>query len=399
MKTKIHGKMYDLTKFNHPGGIIPMYLIENNDGTCLFESYHPVSNRDALLKILEKYEINDDNSIEEQKVYDFNNFKNDPFVKELREKVYDYFKELSIKNNCTIIEATKMNTNKFYETIILFIILSFGFYLNLGIIYTSFFHFLLVINNWHDIGHFSFIKNKKLEMYMMPLFTSLFPTFSWYIGHTRNHHSYTNIVNLDQDLDEYFITNTKKRNLFLDILRIPFVVFIKIFFSNNENDLLNLQFKYYYNIQLFLHVTFKFFLFLYIFFTNSSYILSAIKIILYYLIQLIFFGLFTKINHIHTNNFTKDKNFYKHQIITSSNLKTNSYIYRLLSGSLNCQIEHHLFPSVNSCHLPALAKIIKPLCLKYNINYNESFTLCDALSDTLKSIKSIKSLKTLCNIN
>jgi len=61
MKTRIHGKMYDLTKFNHPGGIIPLYLIENNDGTCLFESYHPVSNRESLLKILEKYEINDDN--------------------------------------------------------------------------------------------------------------------------------------------------------------------------------------------------------------------------------------------------------------------------------------------------------------------------------------------------
>tara|TARA_X000001036_G_C19978087_1_gene521036 strand:- start:249 stop:461 length:213 start_codon:yes stop_codon:yes gene_type:complete len=54
IRTKIHGKMYDLTNFNHPGGQIPMYLIDNKDGTCLFESYHPVSNKDNLNKILQK---------------------------------------------------------------------------------------------------------------------------------------------------------------------------------------------------------------------------------------------------------------------------------------------------------------------------------------------------------
>ena len=48
--TKIHGKMYDLTNFNHPGGKMPIYLIMNKDGTCLFESYHPVSNRQMLKK-------------------------------------------------------------------------------------------------------------------------------------------------------------------------------------------------------------------------------------------------------------------------------------------------------------------------------------------------------------
>ena len=29
--TKIHGKTYDLTNFNHPGGITPLHLINKND--------------------------------------------------------------------------------------------------------------------------------------------------------------------------------------------------------------------------------------------------------------------------------------------------------------------------------------------------------------------------------
>ena len=55
--TKIHGKTYDLTNFKHPGGIIPFYLINGKDGTCLFESYHPVSNRVLINKVLQKYQI------------------------------------------------------------------------------------------------------------------------------------------------------------------------------------------------------------------------------------------------------------------------------------------------------------------------------------------------------
>ena len=36
------------------------------------------------------------------------------------------------------------------------------------------------------------------------------------------------------------------------------------------------------------------------------------------------------------------------------------------------QIEHHLFPSVNHCHLRKLAPYIKALCIKHNIHYNVS---------------------------
>ena len=34
--TKIHGKTYDLTNFDHPGSLMPLYLINKRDGTALF---------------------------------------------------------------------------------------------------------------------------------------------------------------------------------------------------------------------------------------------------------------------------------------------------------------------------------------------------------------------------
>ena len=53
------------------------------------------------------------------------------------------------------------------------------------------------------------------------------------------------------------------------------------------------------------------------------------------------------------------------RIITATNIKTDSYIMRILSGGLNYQIEHHLFPSVNSCHLSEISKIVKNVLLVF----------------------------------
>lgn len=43
------------------------------------------------------------------------------------------------------------------------------------------------------------------------------------------------------------------------------------------------------------------------------------------------------------------------------------------------QIEHHLFPSVNHCHLPQLVPEVKRLCLKYDIHYPEAPSMWEAL--------------------
>jgi len=54
--TRIHGKYYDLTNFCHPGGPIPIGLIEGRDGTELFESHHLFTDKNTKA-ILRAYEI------------------------------------------------------------------------------------------------------------------------------------------------------------------------------------------------------------------------------------------------------------------------------------------------------------------------------------------------------
>jgi fatty acid desaturase len=392
MKTLIHGKMYNLVNFKHPGGNIPIQLIDNKDGTCLFESYHPVSDRKYIEKILSKYEIENDNSILEQNVYDFSEFSNNNFTKELRLEVYNYFKKISNDKKITMIEATKSTPLKYFELFILgllFIInlryMYIGYYFS--IITTPFFYWLFFVNIFHDISHFSHCNNKIIELLINGCIYNIYSSIGWYNHHIYSHHCHTNILNLDNDINQYFIRN-KKSNY-----NITYKIFIKLFytfFSAKETELINWNILNLTLVTLNIIVKLLYFKFFFVDKLTKGLIYALTFYLIPQLLLLVLFYTFTQVNHIHSANFVADSNFYYHQIITATNIKTDSYIMRILSGGLNYQIEHHLFPSVNSCHLPEISKIVKKLCKKYNIKYNEYDSFFKALYDVFVTIKKIK---------
>jgi delta11-fatty-acid desaturase len=92
------------------------------------------------------------------------------------------------------------------------------------------------------------------------------------------------------------------------------------------------------------------------------------------------FMISSQINHLTPHNHEQfNKNFFIHQVITSHDVATDNYLVFLFTGGLNMQIEHHLFPSVNHCHLHKLKDHVRDTCKKYNVNYTESITLWEAL--------------------
>ena len=56
---------------------------------------------------------------------------------------------------------------------------------------------------------------------------------------------------------------------------------------------------------------------------------------------------------------TEKRDYGVHQVITSHNYSINNPSALHLSGGLNYQIEHHLYPSVHAKHYPALSKIVQ----------------------------------------
>jgi len=64
----------------------------------------------------------------------------------------------------------------------------------------------------------------------------------------------------------------------------------------------------------------------------------------------------------------------------------HSPLFAFLSGTLNYQTVHHLFPSVATHHYPALTKIMVPLCKKYKVKYNYVNTYWKAVWLHLKEL-------------
>lgn len=68
-----------------------------------------------------------------------------------------------------------------------------------------------------------------------------------------------------------------------------------------------------------------------------------------------------------------------HQVLTSHNFGVDSWLSLHLSGGLNMQIEHHLFPGVHYRHYPALARLVREACAEFHLPYNTSSSIFEAV--------------------
>lgn len=58
-----------------------------------------------------------------------------------------------------------------------------------------------------------------------------------------------------------------------------------------------------------------------------------------------------------------------HQVKTTANFAFTNRVVTWFVGGLNFQIEHHLFPRISHIHYPAISKIVKDTCEKFNLQY------------------------------
>ncbi|HET8574127.1 MAG TPA: acyl-CoA desaturase [Edaphocola sp.] len=68
-----------------------------------------------------------------------------------------------------------------------------------------------------------------------------------------------------------------------------------------------------------------------------------------------------------------------HQVRTTVNFSPGSKIITYLSGGLNYQVEHHLFPRISHIHYPSISKIVRKKCAEFNLPYLSTPTFSGAL--------------------
>ncbi|MCA9668017.1 MAG: acyl-CoA desaturase [Myxococcales bacterium] len=68
------------------------------------------------------------------------------------------------------------------------------------------------------------------------------------------------------------------------------------------------------------------------------------------------------------------------QLATTVNFARGSRLLTWYLGGLNYQVEHHLFPKISHVHYPAVAEVVREVCLRHHVAYREHVTLWDALT-------------------
>jgi linoleoyl-CoA desaturase len=93
---------------------------------------------------------------------------------------------------------------------------------------------------------------------------------------------------------------------------------------------------------------------------------------------------------------TPDTDVYKiedewavHQIKTTANFATKSKIVSWFTGGLNFQVEHHLFPRISHIHYPKISELVKETCAQFNISYLEFPTVYSAVRSHVMHLKHV----------
>jgi len=78
-----------------------------------------------------------------------------------------------------------------------------------------------------------------------------------------------------------------------------------------------------------------------------------------------------------------------HQVVTTANFATRNKVWNWLFGGLNFQVEHHLFPKISHIHYPELNKRLKKVCAEFNVQYREFPSLRSALWSHLAHLRQV----------
>lgn len=406
---KIHNKYYDITNFNHPGGSVAIMAANRRDATALFESHHPFSDRAMMDDVLKKYEMQEEREKcenyllpgekENGDIFDWEETLKSEFTLELRDKVKKHFKYQAEERGVSLLEATKATPQRWCEWGFLLSASMWSYYTMLysqSIFWSWLNMFLCPALYWmsagifHDGSHFAISRDWRINLGMQYIYRVISSPYDWLHQHIVGHHIYTNIQEKDPDLNHSdnelrFNDQTKWDIKYIKQENIYFLLSLfSLVGLNVKNALMLMITKKYNNVVYKIPISMKYnilhlcdtFLYMYLFFIIPFQIWSpfyAIKhAILPYFIVSVIFTFNASINHTQSDSMkSRNKNWYIHQVTTANNFESH-WPYYYTSIGLNYQIEHHLFPTINHCHLRDIQPIVKKLCMKHGIPYHHT---------------------------
>jgi linoleoyl-CoA desaturase len=341
----------------------------------------------------------------------------DTFYPEVRKRVDSYFKENHLTKNANGLMWAKVAfIIGLYISTYLFLVLSGAPVLILWImaLIHGFSTALVGLNITHDAIHGSLSSNKTLNTIFSHLMNVTGASeYLWRLKHNRIHHSFTNIHGHDEDLNQPDVMrlcphqNRKWIHRFQHIymfLLYPMASISWIFVKDYKN-MSRKSYGFYEPTPPSTKVWVVFFgykiLYVLLFILLPFYLIQIplwqflIGFITAHLIEGITLALVFQLAHLveglefplPDNNQELSKSWAIHQMYTTANFGCDSKITHFLTGGLNFQVEHHLFPMVCHIHYPAISKIVKQTAKEYGLPYHENKSMLSALGSHYRHMK------------
>ena len=360
----IHGKIYNIDNFNHPGGNTFIEINKGCDITTLFETHH--INYKLANNVLDRLTIV--GTYNKKINYDFNKYHS------LREKIYSKFKTK---------KSRLMNTITKYS---LLGYISLGLYLHYNLLqynfsnietnlkgYTSFISLCLLSSLVNSIlGGYGHNGVHKLLYSSLLLDWNGLSSLEWLLEHVHSHHMYTNTIYdhdaismkpflnwIPSNTDSIFSIYGKHLIFLIAELVVPiqgnFIHKFRwsILFNNKYPIWLRLA-PFIFILRIFSHILFQGILF------------GLINVTICLIMAGYYFAYLAHLNHINFDNKNYDSldnlDFINHQINNTNDIKINENLSSIFLN-LNKQKMHHLFPTIDHSQLNKLYKLYK-ICNK-----------------------------------
>lgn len=268
----------------------------------------------------------------------------------------------------------------------------------------------------HDAIHGAYSSSKlvnKLMGYSLNLVGG--STFNWRLQHNVLHHTYTNVVQLDEDIQDKLVLRFNPHTrvkwfhklqwlyafFFYGILTLywvlakDFIQFAKFTSSGINTDsfaqnaltlskIILIKVVYFFGIlavpTLFFGIPFTEVL---LGFLLMHFVAGIILTVVFQLAHTV-----EGTSHPQPNADGAIENDWAiHQLNTTVNFSRNNKWISWYVGGLNFQVEHHLFPNICHVHYPAIAPIVKQTAEEYGIPYMENETFGKALRSHIATLQ------------
>ena len=347
---------------------------------------------------------------------------NRDFATTLNKRVGDYFKanNLSKQGNAEMIIKTVIMFSLYFVPYILVLtgVITGALGLVAAVLVMSIGLAGIGLAVMHDANHGAYSRKpwvNTLVGYSINLIGA--NAFNWKMQHNVLHHTYTNVLEEDEDISPRGALRLTPHSDWKPIHRYQFIYawflyglmtivwlgfkdFVRIIRYHKSG----LAAKHKANIrnEWFILIGSKLvyfgyiFLIPYLFTPLNGWVIFLGIIIMHYIAGFCLAIIFQPAHVIEGTEFplpdesnTLENNWAVHQLHTTTNFGNSSRWFSWYVGGLNFQIEHHLFPNVCHVHYRKIAGIVKATALEFGLPYKSSRTFIGALAGHARLLKQL----------